>query len=78
MEVLVDLSKYLASTQMVDCTGQVTHTLTLLPDGMVEVVMGSVTAVVDPHSKSVVRPIGVRVPDMVFDQASVLVRESFG
>lgn len=27
----MDLSEYLASTQLIDCTGRVTHTLTLLP-----------------------------------------------
>lgn len=74
----MDLSEYLASTQLIDCTGRVTHTLTLLPDGMVEVVTGSVTAIVDPHSKSVVRPIGVRVPHQIFDHASVLAREALG
>lgn len=74
----MDLSKYLVSTQLMDCTGRVTHTLTLLPDGMVEVVMGSLTVVVDPSSRSVVRPVGVRVGDEVFDQASVLAREALG
>lgn len=74
----MDLSEYLASTQLMDCTGQVTHTLTLLPDGMVEVVMGSVTVIVDPLSKSVVRPVGVRVHDQIFDQANALAREALG
>ncbi|MDE0178259.1 MAG: hypothetical protein OXI18_07165 [bacterium] len=74
----MDLSEYLASTQLIDCTGKVTHTLTLLPDGMVEVVTGAVTAIVDPHAKSVVRPAGVRIHDQIFDHASVLAREAFG
>jgi hypothetical protein len=73
----MDLSGFLASSQLVDCTGQVTHTLTLLPDGMVEVAMGSVTAIVNPTTRSVVRPIGFRVPDQIFDQAGILAREAF-
>ena len=74
----MDLSGYLASTQLMDCTGHVTHTLTLMPDGMVEVAMGSVTVVVDPVRKLVVRPPGARVPDQVFDHAGILAREALG
>ena len=74
----MDLSEYLASTQLMDCTGQVTHTLTLLPDGMVKVVTGSVTVIVDPHSKTVVRPARARVHDQILEQANVLAREAFG
>ena len=74
----MDLFEYLVSTQLMDCSGRVTHTLTLLPDGMVEVVMGSVAVVVDPMAKTVVRPAGVRVPDQVFDQAGLLAREALG
>jgi len=74
----MDLSGYLASTQLMDCTGQVTHTLTLLPDGMVKVATGSVTVIVDPRSKSVVRPAGARVHDQVLDQASAMAREALG
>ncbi|MCY4195210.1 MAG: hypothetical protein OXF04_13115 [bacterium] len=74
----MDLSQYLASTQLMDCTGQVTHTLTLLPDGMVKVVKGSVTVIVDPQSRSVVRPVGARVQDQIFDEAGLLAREALG
>lgn len=72
----MDLSKYLASTQLMDCNGQITHTFTLLPDGNVEVVMGSLTAVVDPIARVVTRPAGVTLPAQVFDQALVLRREA--
>ena len=74
----MDLSQYLASTQLMDCTGQVTHTLTLLPDGMVKVVKGSVTVIVDPQSRSVVRPVGARVQDQIFGEAGLLAREALG
>ena len=74
----MDLSSYLASTQLWDCQGNVTHTLTLLPDGNVEVKMGSVKAVVDPTRRVVVRPSGFVVPDEVFRYAGLLARESMG
>lgn len=74
----MDLSKYLASTQLMDCNGQVTHTFTLLADGNVEVVTGRLTAVVDPVARVVIRPAGVTVPEQVFDQALVLAREAIG
>jgi len=74
----MDLSQYLASTQLMDCTGQGTQTLTLLPDGMVKVVKGSVTVIVDPQSRSVVRPVGARVQDQIFDEAGLLAREALG
>lgn len=72
----MDLSQYLVSTQLLDCTGRVTHTLTLLPDGMVQVQTPAVTAVIDPVAKVVVRPPGVRFPHQVLDQAAVLAREA--
>ena len=74
----MDLSKHLASTQSMDCTGRVTHRLTLLPDGTVEVDMGAVTAVVNPATKTVIRPVGFTVPGHVLDQAGALAREALG
>ncbi len=71
----MDIAGHLASTQMLDCTGQVTHTLTLLPDGMVEVETASVTAIVDPTSKIIMRPPGVVLPEQVLDQAAILARD---
>ena len=78
LEVPMDLSAYLASTELLDCSGRVTHTLTLLPAGMVQVVIGSVTAVVDPGARSVVKPPGFRVPEQVLDHAGLLARDAFG
>lgn len=74
----MDLSKYLATTQLLDCNGHVTHTLTLLADGNVEVATGARTVVVDPMSRHVVRPAGVTVPDQIFDHATWLVRDAVG
>lgn len=74
----MDLSKYLASTQLMDCNGQVTHTFTLLANGHVEVVTASATVVVDPVARLVVRPHGVQVPDQIFDQAWIMAREAVG
>ncbi len=71
----MDIAGHLASTQMLDCTGQVTHTLTLLPDGMVEVETASVTAIVDPTSKIIMQPPGVVLPEQVLDQAAILARD---
>ncbi len=71
----MDFKGHLTSTQVLDCTGQVTHTLTLLPDGMVEVITPAVTAVVDPNTKVVLRPPGVRMAKQVLDQASMLARD---
>jgi len=74
----MEFADCLASTQMLDCTGQVTHTLTLLPDGMVEIVTPSITAVVDPETKMVLRPANARIADQVLDQAAVLARDGLG
>ena len=70
----MDLSQYLDSAALLSCTGEVTHTLTLLPDGNVEVEMGSVTALVNPERRVVLRPPGFRVPDQVMDHAATLAR----
>ena len=72
----MDMSKYLATTQLWDCQGNVTHTLTLLPDGNVEVKMGSIKAVLDPARRTVLRPSGYAVSDEVFQYASILAREA--
>lgn len=70
----MDLSKYLDSVSFLDCQGGTTHQLTLLPDGKVQIEMATVTAVVDPVSRSVLRPPGFRVPDQIMDQAVTLAR----
>jgi len=70
----MDLSHYLDSVSLLNCQGTATHQLRLLPDGRVEVEMASVTALVDPASRTVIRPPGFRVPDQVMDQAATLAR----
>lgn len=72
----MDISDYLASTMLLSCTGTVTHELTLLPNGQVEIEMGSVTALVDPATRTVIRPRGFQVPDQVMDHAATLARTS--
>lgn len=70
----MDLSPYLNSAELLSCTGSVTHRLTLLPNGQVEVEMGAVTALVDPSTRTVLRPRGYHVPDQVLDHAATLAR----
>ena len=65
----------LARSQLIDCNGRVTHTLTLLPDGTVEVVAGAVRAIIDPSRKVVLRPAGVRFGDQVMSHAATLAAE---
>lgn len=74
----MNFAGHLASTQLLDCTGQVTHTLTLLPNGTVEVVTPSVTATVDPTSKSILHPPRVQLPQQILDHAAALARVELG
>lgn len=74
----MDLSRYLDSASLLSCTGDVTHHLTLLPDGKVEITIGTVNALVDPTTRTVIRPRGYHVPDQVMDHAATLARTSFG
>jgi hypothetical protein len=59
--------------QLLDCQGRVTHTLTLLLDGKVEVRFASsgVRAVVDPVLRSCLTP-GVHVHQDLMDAAAAL------
>ncbi|MDY7103242.1 MAG: hypothetical protein S0880_18825 [Actinomycetota bacterium] len=66
---------HLSSTQLLDCEGRATHTLTLLVDGSVQIEAPAYTCVVDPARRAVVRPGGVRVPSELFDIAATLARE---
>ena len=68
----MDMSDYLVTSELLDCAGRTTHRLTLQFDGTVEVEMGQVVAVVDPLTRAVLRPTGVRLPDQVLDEALVL------
>jgi hypothetical protein len=70
----MDLSPYLDSAELLSCTGVVTHRLTLLVDGNVEVEIGTVTALVNPASRIVLRPRGYKIPDEVMSHAATLAR----
>jgi len=56
----VNIDDYLQTTQLIDCHGRTTHTLTLLPDGTVRVRTVSVEAVVEPRDRCV-RPPAMRL-----------------
>jgi len=49
---------HLASTQLLDCQGQVTHTFTLLPDGTVRVRTAGRDLIIDPGTRSLRGPGG--------------------
>lgn len=68
----------LRSSQMLDCEGRIRYTLTLRPDGDVEIVGPSLTVVVDPEAKVVRRPPGARVDAALFEHAATLARSPFG
>jgi hypothetical protein len=53
-------SPYLHTTELIDCTGRITHSLTVEPDGSVAVRVGNVSAVVHPGGRSV-HPPGFRL-----------------
>jgi hypothetical protein len=62
----------LATTTLIDCTGHVTHTLTLLVDGTVRVRFSSgVEADIDPRTGTVLTP-GRVVPEQVVAAARTL------
>lgn len=65
----MDISEYLVTSELLDCAGRTTHRLTLQFDGTVEVAMGQVVAVVDPRTRAVLKPMGVRLPEQVLDEA---------
>jgi|GEM_PF-686644 len=70
----MDLSHYLSSAELLSCNGSVTHRLTLLPDGNVEIEIGNVNALVNPTTRTVLRPRGYSVPEQVMDHAATLAR----
>lgn len=51
---------YLHTTELLDCLGRVTHSLTVEPDGSVAVRTGSATAKVHPATRAV-HPHGFRL-----------------
>lgn len=53
----MNIDPMLETIDVVDCTGHVTHSLTLLIDGTVRITYnGGATAVVDPHTRTVLTP----------------------
>jgi hypothetical protein len=66
------LDDHLHSVRLIDCTGQTTHTLTLLVDGAVAVTFddGS-TTVVDPATRAV-RPPGRPIPDSLWPEIAAV------
>jgi hypothetical protein len=52
----MNLDDALTTTRLIDCQGRVTHTLTLLLDGQVRVVVGPNEALVEPRRRTVPPP----------------------
>lgn len=62
----------LTTAQLLDCEGRVTHTLTLLADGRVEIRFAAgARALVDPVRRATLTP-GVTVPDPLMDACASL------
>jgi hypothetical protein len=60
------------TSSLIDCSGRVTHSLTLMPDGVVRVEFaGGTTADIDPRSGTVLTP-GRAVPEQVVAAARTL------
>ena len=54
--VSVNLDDHLTTTQLMDCQGRATHTLTLLLDGRVRVRTSAREVVIDPRDRSIQPP----------------------
>lgn len=68
----MDLDSYLQTTDLLDCSGHVTHRLTLLLDGTVQVTFaGGHRAVADPRTQTCLTP-GVTIPDTLWPQIAAL------
>ncbi len=67
----------LATSQLLDCQGRVTHTFTVLPAGTVEIRTAAYTCTVDPTSRTVT-PSGIHPPDEVLGHAIALARDLGG
>lgn len=62
----------LVTSSLIDCSGRVTHSLTLLPDGFVRVdFAGGASADIDPRTGTVLTP-GRSVPEQVVAAARSL------
>lgn len=73
----IPFDDYLASTQLLDCQGRVTHTFTLLADGTVRVRIGGRELIVDPATRRLRGP-GGGLPPAVVDQACAFARSALG
>jgi hypothetical protein len=68
------LDDYLETARVLDCTGKVTHELTLLPDGMVRVRRsGGPDVIINPVTRTALTP-GIHVPETLMDTAALLAR----
>ena len=65
----------LLSSALLDSHGRVTHRLTVLPDGRVQVVTSGLEMLVDPATRVVLRPCGAHLPDQVMSCAVALAAE---
>ena len=62
--------KYLTTATLIDCTGQVSHRLTLQFDGLVQIDFAHGRMVtVDPRTRTVLTP-GAHIDDALMDQAA--------
>lgn len=68
-----ELRPWLASTELLDCHGQVSHRLVLEPDGTVSITFlpGGHQARVDPTTRANLTP-AIHVPDGLLDAAQGL------
>lgn len=67
-----DLDSLLASHHVVDCTGKVTHTLTLLIDGTVRVAFtGGRELVANPRDRTCLTP-GATIPEGLWPEIASL------
>lgn len=68
----MDLDQYLETVDVIDCTGQVTHTLTLQIDGTVEIAFASGRrATADPATRSCTTP-GMSIPEGLWPEIMAL------
>lgn len=68
----MDLDAYLQTSDIFDCTGQVTHTLTLRIDGSVQVTFANgCTAVADPHHRACLTA-GMTIPEHLWPEIAAL------
>ena len=56
----MDLNDYLETVSLMDCTGQVTHQLTLQMDGTVSIRVGHTDVVIDPSTREL-RPRSIQL-----------------